>query len=146
MLEIFYIILTNHWTIQNMCFNIVLHDTAGLLSLKLFDESENRFAATEDGWTNKTTTLSQCGRLAPCFFHHAVKLVYVAWITIRSCYILGKLLLQHMLDWVSYNNTGIFHLLGQHNSQMLMLAYYAQKYASIICKALLIELLYHNFS
>ena len=32
-----------------MCFNIVLHDTAGLLSLKLFDESENRFAATEDG-------------------------------------------------------------------------------------------------
>ena len=39
----------------------------------------------------------------------------------------------------SYNNAGIlFYLLCQHNSQMLMLACYAQNYASIICKALVL--------
>ena len=39
----------------------------------------------------------------------------------------------------SYNNAGRFYLLCQHNSQILMLVYYAQNYASIICKALLLS-------
>ena len=44
--------------------------------------------------------------------------------------------LKHLQNQPHTWEARIFYLLCQHNSQMLMLAYYAQNYASIICKTL----------
>ena len=136
MLEIFIIILTKKWIIQNTRqknessytninvsteFSILLD----YLSPKLFDKSENsRSAAAENcGMTN---TILQApdhrGRSISFFF-------FTSQASLRC--------LKHLQNLPHTWEARIFYLLCQHNSQMLMLAYYAQNYASIICKALM---------
>ena len=106
----------NLWTTQSLRQKIT--DVSINSSMRLYDLSitkivwqeykNNHSAAAEDGWMSKTTVLDQCGKPALCFFHQPSLSACVTWNTFRSCHILGKLLLQCMLDWVSLNNAGIY--------------------------------------
>ena len=150
-LEIFHIILTKLvdntklWDKKNYSsrvilqhnqrFDIVLH-TAGLSVIKtVWQEWIQLFCC--DGWMSKMTlhALNQCGRSSSCFYHQpslstlletpSEAAIYLGSSCLNACWTESEI--------SSFYNAGIFCLLCQHNSQklMLILAYYAQNYASI---------------